>query len=80
MSTPPSLFDQVVAASGLNEIVAPFTISRLLLRADAQPDQLRPEDLARALPELERGIRVYLTDEEAAEAVDKLRALAHHAS
>jgi hypothetical protein len=74
----PSLFDRVVAASGLNEIVAPFTISRLLIRADAQPDRLQPEDLARALPELERGIRVYLTDEEAAEAVGKLRALAGH--
>ena len=71
-----SLFDRVVAASGLNEVVAPFTISRLLIRADAHPEALGPADLERALPELERGIRVYLTDEEAEDAVGKLRALA----
>ncbi len=76
MSPDRSFFDRVVEASGLNEVVAPFTMSRLLIRADAQPDDLRPEDLARALPEIERGIRVYLSEDEAAEAVDKLRALA----
>ena len=76
MSTPPTFFDRVVEASGLNEVVAPFTISRLLIRADAQPDHLGPADLAKALPELEQGIRVYLTDDEAEAAVGKLRALA----
>ena len=79
MSSEPTLFDRVVEASGLNEVVAPFTISRLLIRADAQPEALAPADLARALPEIERGIRVYLTDEEAEEAVGKLRALAAEA-
>jgi hypothetical protein len=71
-----SLFDDIVAASGLDELVAPFTVSRLLLRADVQPDQVRPEDLARALPELERGIRVYLGEGEADAAVARLRGLA----
>ncbi len=80
MSTPPTFFDRVVEASGLNEVVAPFTMSRLLIRADAQPDALRPADLARALPEIEQGIRVYLPDEEAEEAVGKLRALAGEAA
>ena len=76
MSAQPTFFDRVVAASGLNEVVAPFTMSRLLIRADAHPDALGPADLARALPEIEQGIRVYLTDEEADEAVGKLRELA----
>lgn len=70
------LFDQVVEASGLNALVGRFTMSRLLLRADVQPDALDPEGLARALPEIERGIRVYLTDEEAQRASERLRALA----
>jgi hypothetical protein len=72
----PALFDRVVEASGLNEVVARFTVSRLLLRADVQPDALDPAGLARALPEIERGIRVYLTDEEAQRASERLRALA----
>ncbi len=70
-----SLFDRVVAASGLNELVAPFTVSRLLLRADVQPDSLDREGLGRALPELERGIRPYLTEDEVDAAMGRLRAL-----
>ncbi len=70
-----SLFDEVVAASGLNELVAPFTVSRLLLRADVQPDSLDAEMLNHALPELERGIRPYLTDAEVDAAMGRLRAL-----
>jgi hypothetical protein len=75
-----SLFDQVVAASGLNELVAPFTVSRLLLRADVQPDHLDAEALARALPELERGIRPYLTDAEVDAAMGRLRVLSSSAA
>ncbi len=72
-----SLFDDIVAASGLNEVVAPFTVSRLLVRAEvAQPEEVTPADLSRALPELERGIRVYLEGGEAEAAVARLRALA----
>ena len=71
-----TLFDEIVAASGLNEVVAPYTVSRLLLRADANPESLTQDDLARALPELERGISVYLTDDEAERAFARLRALA----
>jgi hypothetical protein len=67
-----------VDASGLNEMVAPFTLSRLLLRADVQPRDLTPDGLKRALPEVEKGIRVYLTDEEAREALERIRALVGH--
>ena len=46
MSESSSLFDQAVAASGLNPVIAPFTVSRLLLRVDVAPKQLTPESLA----------------------------------
>lgn len=72
------LFDRLVRECGLNEMVAPFTISRLLLRAEVQPDELTPETLERALPEVERGIRVYLSDDEARVAVERIRALVGH--
>jgi hypothetical protein len=70
------LFEQVVAATGLNALVAPFTVSRLLVRADVEPKAFTSDDLARALPELERGISVYLSEVEAAQAMSRLRALA----
>ena len=71
-----SLLDRVIEASGLNEVVAPFTITRLLVRAGARPDALTADDLARALPELEQGIAVYLDSEELQGAVVRLRELA----
>lgn len=70
------LFDEVVRATGLNELVAPFTVSRLLVRADVEPKDLTPADLTRALPELERGISVYLTPEDTEQAMARLRELA----
>jgi len=72
----PTLFDQVVEASGLADVVAPFTVSRLLLRADVQPDTLTPESLSRALPEIEAGLAVYLRDDELDRAVAAVRELA----
>ncbi len=71
-----SLFDQVVAASGLNELVAPFTVSRLLIAAGVTPQELTRADLARALPDLEQGLRVYLDESQLTEAREKLRRLA----
>ena len=76
MSEGRALFDEVVVATGLNELVAPFTVSRLLLRTDAQPDTLDAGALQRALPQLEQGIRPYLTEAEVETAMRRLRALA----
>ncbi len=70
-----SLFDEVVSASGLTPVIAPFTISRLLLRAGVRSD-LDRDGLARALDEIERGLRVYLPDDEVAAAMDRIRGLA----
>jgi hypothetical protein len=71
-----TLFDRVVAASRLNETIAPFAVSRLLLRADVEPETLTPEGLVDALPQLEEGIAVYLEEDELEVAVRDLRALA----
>ena len=74
--TPESLFDEAVRASGLNPMIAPFTVSRLLLRADVQPKQLTPESLARALPALEEGLGVYLRGDDLERSIGALRELA----
>ena len=71
-----SFFDRVVDASRLNETIAPFAVSRLLLRAAVDPSSLTPESLARALPQLEEGIAVYLRGDELESARRDLRALA----
>lgn len=74
--TPDALFEQVVQASRLNQLIAPFTVSRLLTRSDVAPTELTPQQLAVALPELEQGLRVYLKDDELQAAVADIRALA----
>ena len=70
------LLDRVVEASGLMPLIAPFTVSRLLITADVSPRDLTPADLRRALPDLERGLAVYLSDEQLEEAGRRLRQLA----
>lgn len=71
-----TLFDEVVAASGLSPLIAPFTVTRLLVRAGASPRSLDRGGLVRALPELEKGLAVYLDEAKVAEAMSRLRALA----
>jgi len=76
MSTATPLFDEFVAASGLNDLIARFAVSRMLVRADVEPQTLTVDGLARALPQLEEGLAVYLRDDELASAVDAIRDLA----
>ena len=75
MNATENLFDDVVEASGLLALIAPYTVSRLLISAGASPQALTGEDLAEALPQLEAGLAVYLSEEELAQAMVKLRAL-----
>jgi hypothetical protein len=70
------LFDEVVGASGLAAVIAPYAVSRLLVRAGVSPRDLTTADLARALPELEDGLSVYLQNDELDRAVSALRRLA----
>ncbi len=71
-----TLFDEVVAASGLSPLVAPFTVTRLLVRTGASPRTLDRDDLVRALPEFEKGLAVYLDQGKLDAAMTRLRALA----
>ena len=70
------LFERVVAASRLNQLVAPYTIRRLLIRSNVSPEELTPEGLEQALPRLEQGLAVYLKGDEHAQAMQSLRSLA----
>ena len=76
MSTSASLFDAVVEASGLVSLIAPFTVSRLLVAAGVSPQELTPRDLERALPELEKGLAVYLAEDELERSLASMRRLA----
>jgi len=76
VNEPTEFFDAVVDASGLNRLIAPFTISRLLVRAGVTPGELSPEVLAQVLPDLEQGLAVYLRDDELDVAIANLRRLA----
>ena len=71
-----ALFDEVVAASRLNRLVAPFTVSRLLTRAGVLPDQLTPEALRAALPHFEQGFALYLEADELRAAMQDMHRLA----
>ena len=76
MNASTEFFDSVVEASGLNRLIAPFTISRLLVRAGVAPGDLSPEVLSEVLPDVEQGLAVYLRDDELDAAVANLRRLA----
>ncbi len=80
MNATGGLLDAVVEASGLTALIAPFTVSRLLVRADVRPDTVTPDDLARALPVLEEGLGVYLRGTELERARRDVRALAEGAA
>ncbi len=75
MNASGSLLDDVVEASGLLTLIAPFTVSRLLIAAGVSPQTLTPAELTRALPELEKGLGVYLDEDQLAAALSRLRRL-----
>lgn len=76
MNASASLFDAVVEASGLVALIAPFTVSRLLVAAGVSPQELTTGDLERALPELEKGLAVYLDDDQLQRSLASMRRLA----
>jgi len=70
------LFDQVVRASRMHAMLAPFTVRRLLIRADVNPRRLDIEGVRRALPTLETGLASFLDDVELSAAVAEIRQIA----
>ena len=72
-----SLYDQIVATSGLTPVIAPYTVRRLLLRANiVPPENVTLDEYRRLLPSLIAELRVYLGHEEHEAAAAALRALA----
>lgn len=76
MNASAGLFDEVVKAARLVDLIAPFTVSRLLVGAGVSPTELTREDLATALPHLEQGLAIYLAEDDLESAISDIRALA----
>lgn len=70
------VFERAVAASRLARILAPFTMTRLLVKAGKSPQRLTPSDLEDALPTIREGLAVYLTEDELEAAMESLAAIA----
>jgi hypothetical protein len=74
---PTSLFDQVIATSGLSPIFAKGAITRALTRAGvniAHLDTLTKTQLKAALPEINKTIQSFLGDQ-ADEVIKKIEAM-----
>jgi hypothetical protein len=63
----------VIERSGLSSIFAEKTLTRALLKAGVDPQRMTPQDLARALPEIERALATYM---DGPELGDRMRLIA----
>ena len=59
-----TLFDAVVASSGLAPLLAPEVIRRACARAGVHAAIMTPADLVRALPTIRQSLAVYMDPEE----------------
>lgn len=60
MATDHSLLDALAEASGLSSVFAHACIVRALRRSGVDLDKLTRADVARAMPEIERALSVYI--------------------
>jgi uncharacterized protein (DUF2267 family) len=65
-------FDELVARCGLSPMFASHVMARTIAREHALPEQLRPEDLIRIIPAVERAIRPFLRPDEADRVIASL--------
>jgi hypothetical protein len=71
-----TLFEQMVAVSGLSAVLAPGVLHRACERAGLpHPEKLNRHELLRALPTIETVLGTYLTPEEVKERVAALMQL-----
>ncbi|AUX42709.1 chemotaxis protein CheY [Sorangium cellulosum] len=75
-----SLFEQVVAASGLSSVIGPSTIVRACRRAGIEPRSMSPEDLYRALPAIHETLRMFLNEEDSERGIAAIGMLARGAA
>jgi DNA-binding response OmpR family regulator len=70
------LYQQVIASSGLSELMARSVIDRSLHRIGVSRETLGQEDLARALPYIREALRTFLPHSETTERIAALARLA----
>lgn len=75
-----AFFEQVVAASGLSEVLGASVIQRACERVGLRPDEVSPATLGRALPEIDRRLRLFLSPMEALTGLNSIAALAREAT
>lgn len=71
-----TLFEQVVLASGLSDLIATGAIHRACRRAGVDPAMMTAADLQRALPSIRAVLSVFHPEDEAARRAEMVRALA----
>ncbi|WP_437819988.1 response regulator [Sorangium sp. So ce1078] len=75
-----SLFERVVAVSGLSSVIGPSTIVRACRRAGIEPWSMSPEDLHRALPAIHETLRMFLNEEDSERGIAAISLLARDAA
>jgi DNA-binding response OmpR family regulator len=71
-----SLFEQVIALSGLSSVIGPSTLARACRRAGVRARTMTPADLARAMPAIRETLRVFLPPEDLDRCTEAIAALA----
>lgn len=74
-----AFFDRVVSASGLSEVLGASVIRRACERVGLRADELTPSTLSRALPEIERRLRLFLAAVDARSGLTSITALTRDA-
>jgi CheY-like chemotaxis protein len=70
------LLDEVIAASGLARVLAEPAFARACHRAGVDPDRMTPPELCRALPQIERTLRMFVPAAEFTQRSSAISALA----
>jgi hypothetical protein len=69
---------RIAAATGLSSIIASGAVLRCCERAGVDPRRMTHADLAQMLPSMQAVLRIYLTADEVAAGMAKLRRLAEN--
>ncbi|HMY18124.1 MAG TPA: hypothetical protein PKA58_17490 [Polyangium sp.] len=75
MNPPVTLYDKVIAASGLSEVFARGTIKRACSRVGVNAETMTPSELGRALPSIEQALAVFLPADQKDSRMQAIKAL-----
>lgn len=74
MAAPP-IFERIVELCGLSEVLGPGIVRRSLGDIGTEPDSVDLDEWRKVLPELEKRLRAYMAEDEAALRVQRIAAL-----